>query len=287
MDGHLFVARGAKGDQQIDHHPLVKSFLTTVPTGRLVRGAERHAELIALSDALHEDGKHGTNQNHRHDMHASFESFLIRETGDPLAGTPARPCETCLAALVDFGLLPWSELGHIADSRSTSEQIPQPGRFPEEVAAVLAGGGWLPLAGVSRDALADTAIKDTVRIPGQTRRHRPFPAVRAALGDFPVLQVMRRGPGVRRLIRPLTIDPMAAAHSADVLGEFAEVIGAPVFPLGVEARGDAWLVVDERGRVFALDQGGEWFVGDSVDHALIGLLTGDGPAERIRDDGSW
>jgi hypothetical protein len=166
-----------------------------VPAGRLVRGAEQHAELIALSDA-----------------------------------------------------------------------------FPDEVAAVLAGGGWLSLAGVSRDALADTAIKDTVRT-----------AVRAALGDFPVLQVLRRGAGARRLIRPLTIDPMAAAHSADVLGEFAEVIGAPVFPLGVEARGDGWLVVDERGRVFALDQGGEWFVGGSVDEAL----TGDGPAERIRDDGSW
>jgi hypothetical protein len=145
VDGRLFVARGAKGDQEIDHHPLVASFLRSVPAGRMVRGAERHAELIALSDALHSGGR---------DYQAGgmqWQSFFIRETGDPLAGLPSRPCETCVAALVEFGALPWSELGHYPDFRSTSEEIPQPGRFPDEVAAVLAAGGWLSLAGVARD----------------------------------------------------------------------------------------------------------------------------------------
>jgi hypothetical protein len=80
---------------------------------------------------------------------------------------------------------------------------------------------------------------------------------------------------------------MAAAYSADVLGEFAGVVGHPVFPIGVEARGDTWLVADSAGRVYALDQGGEWFVGDDIDEALTGLLTGDGPAERLHDDGTW
>jgi hypothetical protein len=296
VDGRLFIGRGAKGDQRIEHHPLVTAFLGSVPRGRLVRGADRHAELIALSDLLHEADRAragaGGPPVTLDDMRAwlrtaSFTSFFIRESGDPLAGTPSRPCETCTAALVDFALLPWSELGHVTDWRSTAEQIPQPGRFPDEVAAVLAGGGWMPLHEESRAALADLAVNDAVQVAGQTRRHEPFPAVRTLLADFPTVSVLRRGTGVRRLIRPFTIEPMVAAHSADVLGEFAEVVGAAVFPIGVEARGDTWLVADERGRVFALDQGGEWFLGETVDEALIGLLTGDGPAERITDDGTW
>ena len=65
------------------------------------------------------------------------------------------------------------------------------------------------------------------------------------------------------------------------------MIGAPLFPIGVEAKGDAIVAIDERGRVFALDQGGEWFLGESLDEAVTSLLTGDGPAERIHDDGTW
>src|SRR4029450_4825811 len=97
----------------------------------------------------------------------------------------------------------------------------------------------------------------------------------------------RRGPGVRRQIRPLTVDPSDGAHLADVLAELAGVVGARLFPIGREGRGDAVLAMDERGRGVGLDQGGEWFLGETFDEALVGLLTGDGPAERIRDDGSW
>jgi hypothetical protein len=296
VDGRLFIGRGAKGDQKIDHHRLVTAFLRTVPAGRLVRGAERHAELIALSDVLHEADRARTDAAGPPvtllDMRpwlrtASFSAFAIRETGDPLDGTPARPCETCTAALVDLGLLPWSEIGRVTDWRSTAEEVPEPGRFPDEVAAVLAGGGWMPLHDDSRAALADLAIAEAVRVTGQTRRHEAFPAVRTILADFPTVSVLRRGGGGRRLIRPFTIEPMAAAYSADVLGEFAGVIGHPVFPIGVEARGDTWLVADSTGRVYALDQGGEWFLGDDIDEALTGLLTGDGPAERLHDDGTW
>ena len=96
-----------------------------------------------------------------------------------------------------------------------------------------------------------------------------------------------RGPGVRRWVRWLNLEPVAAAHTADVLAELAEVVGAALFPIGVEAKGDAIVAIDERGRMFALDQGGEWFLGDTLDEALLSLLTGDGPAERIRDDGTW
>ena len=63
------------------------------------------------------------------------------------------------------------------------------------------------------------------------------------------------------------------------------MIGATLFPIGTE-NGDAILAVDERGRVFALDQAGEWFLGADIDAALTSLLPA-GPAARIRDDGTW
>ena len=46
------------------------------------------------------------------------------------------------------------------------------------------------------------------------------------------------------------------------------------------------LAVDEQGRVFALDQAGEWFLGETLDEALVNLTIG-GPAARVRDDGTW
>jgi hypothetical protein len=265
--------------------------------GRTVRGAERHAELIVLSDALHEADRAReaagsapiTLDEARAWLRtAGFESFFVRETGDPLGGQRSRPCETCLVTLVDFALLPWSDLAFAEEwPAQHSDRIAQPGRFPDEVAGQLADAGWTPMYRESAEVLADLAINDVVKVAGLRHRHLPFPAVRDVVADFPMLNSGRRGPGSRRAIRQFTIAPLDAAHTADVLAELAGVIGAPLFPLGVEARGDAILAMDDRGRVFALDQGGEWFLGEGIDAVLTGLLTGDGPAERIRDDGTW
>jgi hypothetical protein len=38
--------------------------------------------------------------------------------------------------------------------------------------------------------------------------------------------------------------------------------------------------------VFAFDQGGEWFLGGSLDQALVNLVAG-GYTPRVRDDGTW
>ena len=69
-------------------------------------------------------------------------------------------------------------------------------------------------------------------------------------------------------IRPHTI-----AHTADTLADFGAVLGVRLFPIGTEQQ-DSILAVDERGRVFALDQAGEWFLGDDIDAALTTLLLG-------------
>ncbi len=320
VDGRVLMARGAKGDQEIRHHPLVAARLRELEPGSTVRGTERHAELIVLSDALHEADRRQAGPHeadpHEADPHeadrregdrregergagltldaarellrtAEFETFLIREQGDPLAGTPGRPCESCIGVLVDFAVLPWSHLAFTEPFRPWSANIAEPGRFPEEVAGALADAGWRPLHPSVAEVLADGMMEDVVAMPGRRYRHQPFPAARAALMEFPGIFCGLRGPGVRRQVRWLNLEPAAAAHTADALGEFGEVLGVRLFPLGVEAKGDGILAIDERGRIFALDQGGEWFVGETLDAALINLLTGDGPADRVHDDGTW
>jgi hypothetical protein len=323
--GRLIRAQGAKGDQQITHHPLVASYLSTVDDGARVRGAERHAELIAVSEALRGAGRALTLDEARAWLiEADFEVYLVRDTGDPLGGRPARPCETCIGALVDFALLPWSDLAFTTEWRHTSDRVPAPGRFPHEVARTLAGGGWMRPgpggalgsrdalgsgsvagsrdalgsggvagsrnahgslgSGESREAIGEAMVGRAVEASGG--RLRAFPAARRIVSEFGGVRCGRRGAGLRRAVRLLTFDPGLGAYAATALDEFAEVIGVPLFPIGAEG-GDAIVAVDELGRLFVLDQAGEWFVGQSIDEALVSLLAGDGPAARVRDDGTW
>ena len=287
VNGRLLRAQGAKGDRTITHHPLVEAYLSAVDPATRVRGVERHAELIVLSDVLHEADRGRPapitiDEARSWLITAQFAAYLVRERGDPLGGRPSRPCATCIGALVDFALLPWSDLAFTTEWRHGSDRIPQAGRFSHEVARTLAGGGWMDLG--TLDALGEAAIRRTVEASGG--RLRPFSAAQRAAAEFPGVRCGRRGPGTRRAIRLLTLDPVPAAHSAGALAELAQVIGVPLFPIGVEG-GDAVVAIDERGRVFALDQGGEWFVGETLDEALVGLLTGDGPARRVHDDGHW
>jgi hypothetical protein len=289
-----YVARGAKGDQQLRHHRLVRDYLDDLPAGHLVRGGERHAELVVLSDILHEYDRRNarsgqpplTEESARTLLRdAQVEFFHVRDAGDPLGGQPARPCESCTKALVYIGMLPWSHLAFVEEWRPRPRaEAPQPGRFPEEVAWVLAEGGWSPRD--TDDVLADSAISRVCAVVGQEHRHIAFPAAQRLLVDFPGVVCGRRGPGTHQWIRILEINPSAAAYSADALADLGALLRTKLFPIGSEGQGETFLAVDEHGRVFALDQAGEWFVGDDADAALVTLLTG-GPVARIRDDGSW
>jgi hypothetical protein len=289
-----FVARGAKGDQTLRHHRLVRDYLDDLPDGHLVRGGDRHAELIVLSDILHEYDQRNartgqpplTEETARILLRdAQVEFFHVRDAGDPLGGQPARPCESCIKTLVYFGMLPWSHLAFVEEWRPEPRgEAPQPGRFPDEVAWVLADGGWSPRE--TDDMLAESAIERVCAIPGEEHRHIPFAAAHRLLTDFPGVVCGRRGPGQRHWIRVFDIDPSSAAQTADVLADFATVVGARLFPIGSEGKGDSVLAVDEYGRIFALDQGGEWFLGDDIDTAIVNLVTG-GPTARVRDNGSW
>ncbi|WBC04027.1 YwqJ-related putative deaminase [Micromonospora sp. WMMA1976] len=292
LDGRQHVAQGAKGDVEVRHHPLVQSYLDDLPAGHLVRGGERHAEMIVVSDALYEhDHRRATEglpplsiEDARDLLGTSrIESFRIREAGDPLGGQADLPCDSCVRFLVRFAVLPWPDLAFVEEWRPEPREVIEPGRFPDEVAHALIDGGWQ--ISMFNEALAMGAMTETKEIAGQHHRHEPFPAAEAALTAFPAVLSRRRGPGAEVWISRFTTNPLRAAHTADSLADFGALIDARLFPLGSE-RQESILAVDEHGRVFALDQAGEWFLGADIDAALTTLLLGRAPA-RVRDDGTW
>lgn len=286
------VAYGARGDVALRHHPLLRDHLSSRPAGWLVRGGDRHAELVVLSDALHEhDRRHAaagqpplTHESARELLSsAHLEVFRVREPDDPAGGVAERPCDSCVQVLVHFGVLPWAYLAFAEEWRPNPQPVPEPGRFPLEVGLVLAEGGWRP--GFGDALLARETIARVCEVSGRRHRHRSFPAAERTLTAFPGLVCNRRGAGERVWIRRFEINPMAVAHSADTLAGFGSLLGVGLFPIGAEGE-ESILAVDELGRVFALDQAGEWFLGADIDTALTNLLLGRDVA-RVRDDGTW
>ncbi|MBY8872199.1 SUKH-3 domain-containing protein [Micromonospora sp. PLK6-60] len=292
VDGRTYVAHGAKGDVELNHHPLVRGYLDGVPAGHLVRGGDRHAELIVVSDVLHEyDHRRAsagepplTGGEARALFAASrLQVFQIREPGDRDGGEVRDLCESCTRALVAFEVLPWGELGRLVETPPLPRQVPDPDRFPPEVAQALADAGWDQ--NEFNWAMAEGAMAETCEVVGRSHSHEPFPAAERVFLDFPAILTFRRRPGRDVFVRQLDTNPTWAAHTADTLADFGQVLGARLFPVGRERR-DSILAVDEHGRIFALDQAGEWFIGADVDTALTNLLLGHAPA-RVRDDGTW
>ncbi|WP_033339671.1 SUKH-3 domain-containing protein [Catenuloplanes japonicus] len=294
----LFIARGAKGDQTLNHHPLVRDYLSALPAGHLVRGGDRHAEILALSDALHEhdrrlraqDAPPLTLDTARELLRgAMLEVFPVREPGDPVLAEPLLPAESSIRALAHFGVLPESDLVFAEEQfpepppPGLEVAEPDPARFPPDVAEDLKSAAWEP--NFAYPVYAEEGIKEAVAVAGRRHRHESFPAALAALTEFPLLASSRRGPGRDVWIRRVQINPARNAYNADTLADFGRLIGTRLFPMGSE-EGHSIIAVDERGNVFALDQAGEWFLGATVDQAMIALLQGHAPA-RVRDDGTW
>jgi len=113
VNGRLIIARGAKGDGVLNHHPLVAAFLAGLPVEHRERGFDRCAEVVALSDALHaEDARRGragalpiTLEEARTGLFrgADLVTYRVREPGDPVAGQPGPPCVSCLLLLDHLG----------------------------------------------------------------------------------------------------------------------------------------------------------------------------------------
>jgi hypothetical protein len=58
-----------------------------------------------------------------------------------------------------------------------------------------------------------------------------------------------------------------------------------LYPIG-RTSADGILAGDDRGRIFLIDQAGEWFVGSTIDEAVVSLVVGRA-LPRLRDDGGW
>ncbi|MFC4148221.1 SUKH-3 domain-containing protein [Micromonospora mangrovi] len=293
-NGRTWIRYGAKGEVELRHHPLVRAYLDELPPGHLVRGGDRHAEMIVVSDVLHEydqqrvaTGQPPASLEEARTFlgDADLEFFRIREPGDPAGGRAELPCDSCINFLVHVNALPWSDLAYTQMWRPGPQAVPDPdpGRFPPEIAASLVIAGWRPHFG--DEVLAAAAIRDVTAVRGKRHTHAVFPAATSTITTFPGLNGKRRGPGEEVWISRLDIVPWKMGHTADTLADFGGVLGVRLFPLGTE-RGDSIIAVDEHGRIFALDQAGEWFLGPDIDAALTTLLLGRAPA-RVRDDGTW
>jgi hypothetical protein len=307
VGGRVLSGLGAKGDVELRHHPLVAAFVAELPTGRLTRGGDRHAELVVLSDALHaaDADRAGTGeppltleQARELLAGATLEVHRITEPDDPASGLAYEPCESCATALVEFGvfgpdrLVGLSEfdppgldlVGDLMAERLRGRTVPETDRFPPEVARALVAANWEPdrtdggAARLAADVLAEFG-------------HESFPAAELTVAAFPMLTSMAARPGEQVRVRYFRTGFIRVRHTAGILREFGARIGSRLFPVGWEARPtapgvDAILAVDERGRIFALDQAGEWFLGEGVDEALTNLLLGRA-VPRLRADGTW
>ncbi|MCI4064399.1 SUKH-3 domain-containing protein [Micromonospora sp. R77] len=291
-NGRTWIRHGAKGEVELRHHRLVRAYLDELPPGHLVRGGDRHAEMIVVSDALHEydqqraaAGQPPTSLEEARTFlgDADIEFFRIREPGDPFGGRAELPCDSCINFLVHVNAMPWSDLAYTQPWHPEPQVDPEPGRFPPEVANALVVAGWRP--NFSDEVLAAASIQRVTAVSGRRHSHEVFPAAVETVTAFPGLVGGRRGPGAQVWISRLDVRPRRMAHTADTLADFGAVLGVRLFPLGTE-RGDSIIAVDEHGRIFALDQAGEWFLGPDIDAALTTLLLGRAPA-RVRDDGTW
>ena len=160
-----------------------------------------------------------------------------------------------------------------------------PERFPPEVAELLQKSGWSPRGRTDAQVAAAVSV-----VTGQIGRHgariEPFPAAESALAEFGGLYVVQDGPGRELRRRPFAIDPTQVAATAETLADLGKVLDTKLFPLGMEGDHDSVLAVDETGRVFALDHAGVWYLGDTVDAAIITLVTGAQPP-RVDEHGAW
>ena len=128
--------------------------------------------------------------------------------------------------------------------------------------------------------------------PGRTRCGRNgaqievFPAALEVLREFGGIYVMQDGPGRELRRRPFAVDPTQVAATTETLTDLGRLLGTRLFPIGMEGDHDSVLAIDERGRVFALDHAGVWFLGDGVDAALTTLIAGAQPL-RLDSRGTW
>lgn len=265
----VFTAVGHIADTTPGHHPLVWQVMSSLAPGNRNRGAERHAELIALSQALF--AWFGQNPADLDQVRSLLSTARLQlkafaEGSDPYADNRAYSCHTVRSVFVALGM---------------------PGSAPPDLVAPplppRQTGDLSFVRGRVTTALVQAAV-----VPGL--RHQlpvlPFlPEILAPYGS--VYGVLQSGPGTAQRAEGFTLTAALSRPVADTLGDASVQIGAKLFPIGEEGVGlTSILAIDERQRVFAIDQVGVWYIGANLDAAVQTLLTG-AATPRVRADGTF
>ena len=103
-------------------------------------------------------------------------------------------------------------------------------------------------------------------------------AAEAVLLEYGGLHIGRVGPGVDQARSDVELDPVLAAGEADRFGDFPELAGRSVFPLGEAAGGHLFLGIAETGEVYALmdEVHGRWTAfSAALTHLLLGIRQAD------------
>jgi hypothetical protein len=93
-------------------------------------------------------------------------------------------------------------------------------------------------------------------------------------------------PGVAHRVEEFLVKPGFFKWCRGLADDFGATLGVQAFPVGEENTMEGFIVADELGRVFLLDQAGEWFLGPDIDQALVTLYYGR-EQPRLRDDRTW
>lgn len=113
-----------------------------------------------------------------------------------------------------------------------------------------------------------------------------FPAAEEALRGHHGLRVAPSGPGRDVAPTGAVVDPREARYTAGSFRRLRERIGLRLFPLG-RTTADAPLAVDELGRLFVVDHGGDWLLGESVPEGLSALARGRMPVRLKARRAAW
>ncbi|MGC0419335.1 SUKH-3 domain-containing protein [Embleya sp. AB8] len=149
----------------------------------------------------------------------------------------------------------------------------------------LAAAGWQLGSRDDERARRLRLAVATHRSPGGLA-HTAHPAAVEAWARYASLRVEQDGAGAELALRTFAFDPMEAIHTVQGCAAFGAHVGHRMAPLGILGAGEAFLLIDNTGRVFSRDHTGDWFVGIDID-AAINTLTSGTAFVRVREDGTW